>query len=859
LKRALNFTYFNRPHREIVFAAQHIYFAHISEVCGCPIKLSQETFDHLTHRIYDPARNHKLETSFFADAIDESIEALKPDFEAFISQNIWKQVSSFERIPQPTVAIVARHRGLRSSFQKFMEQHTADPSMAVSSLSLPEEDGDSTSTGDDADKKKDKRVGKKKELGADGEDSDRPLVKSEEIAPGLYSLTSGLWDFVVKAEKLRENHELDASHTSSSGGSGVHGDASFSSSSKDQGGAAAAAAAGQSSSSGTSGADAKSTTSTNDSDNAKRLYKKFKKLLPVTFNGEGSLSAFLLTTLDHAIMSIRQSSSFLSWIDTNEWQNIAFPFNVQQSIQRDGFMEIPTLAATLTGPLERICSMYFPESTASLQFLKEVLGYMLLFDDPAAATNKKTIKTSAKSIYQHYFVDPNASLKFPKEISEEIKASVGGLSSSKLTQHVFQKAGSWVYYRAVSTWFRDFQASQLWTVREYNNHSAQAVSVTDEFKRECLTGIPLDLEPTIDDVVTNPRLLQSFCEYLPQADGASFISFLTRSMSIHTSGKTFLSREEAEATITLLSSCIRQEVPAVAVLYREARTQLDASKSSSQAIATSPFDTATVMILRYLGNEYLENWIEDCHGDFEGIPWEPSPTIRCIMRIHEQLIARATSPEFVASLVTGGVGVGSEQLMSSAEASGATESGDGGLSATSESDTQSRRGIKKPAKKGGMGDSVTNLDGSQVGNETDSTKAMSQSSSAGLAPRIPKIEQTLQSTLMRQLFEEQVLQSGLSEREMEAWHEFTAFYTKYTSIKDDQFTERQEEMRKDAQEIFDKHWKLMRNSDYLRSRLSKTDDLITPFFFMEEESKMFAPFHAKFEGILRHAGWKSQN
>jgi len=104
-----------------------------------------------------------------------------------------------------------------------------------------------------------------------------------------------------------------------------------------------------------------------------------------------------------------------------------------------------------------------------------------------------------------------------------------------------------------------------------------------------------------------------------------------------------------------------------------------------------------------------------------------------------------------------------------------------------------------------------------------------------------------------------VLQTSLSEEEMDAWHAFSAFYARFTSLKDEQFTEEQEEMRKEAQEIFDNHWKLMRNSDYIRSRLSKTDDLITPFFFIEEESKMFAPFHAKFEGILRHAGWKPQN
>jgi len=204
------------------------------------------------------------------------------------------------------------------------------------------------------------------------------------------------------------------------------------------------------------------------------------------------------------------------------------------------------------------------------------------------------------------------------------------------------------------------------------------------------------------------------------------------------------------------------------------------------------------------------------------------------------------------------VGSGPDQLVTSSEASGSTEAGDTGLSASS--DPEAAKKGKRPKGKGvGDGSSITLPDGSQVGGEADGGNALSQSSVISIAPRIPKIEQTLQSTLLRQLFEEQVLQTSISGEELDAWHEFTAFYNKYTSMKDEQFIDEQENMHKEAQEIFDRHWKLMRNSDYLRSRLSKEDCYITPFFFLEEESKMFAAAHSKFEGILRHAGWKSQN
>jgi len=103
-----------------------------------------------------------------------------------------------------------------------------------------------------------------------------------------------------------------------------------------------------------------------------------------------------------------------------------------------------------------------------------------------------------------------------------------------------------------------------------------------------------------------------------------------------------------------------------------------------------------------------------------------------------------------------------------------------------------------------------------------------------------------------------VLANSLREEEMAAWKAFDGFFNKYSVLKDDQFADSQEAMHKDAQEIFDKHWKLMPHSDYIRSRIAK-GDFITHLFFLEEESKMFAAQHGKFEGILKHAGWKKQS
>lgn len=122
-------------------------------------------------------------------------------------------------------------------------------------------------------------------------------------------------------------------------------------------------------------------------------------------------------------------------------------------------------------------------------------------------------------------------------------------------------------------------------------------------------------------------------------------------------------------------------------------------------------------------------------------------------------------------------------------------------------------------------------------------------------PRIPTLEDTLDSALLREFFLRAFARMRLTEEEEALWDATSAFHKKYSHLVGDEVLEKQAEARKEARAIIDKHGALMRNPDKLRKQLD-TVKFVSHNLFREEELALFKRQHAAFETMLSKKGWQ---
>ena len=126
---------------------------------------------------------------------------------------------------------------------------------------------------------------------------------------------------------------------------------------------------------------------------------------------------------------------------------------------------------------------------------------------------------------------------------------------------------------------------------------------------------------------------------------------------------------------------------------------------------------------------------------------------------------------------------------------------------------------------------------------------------ATIVPKIPTLEDTLDSSLLREFFIKSFARMRLTEEEEALWDATSAFHKKYSHLAGNEVMAKQAEARKEAREIIDKHGSLMRDPAKLRQQIEGTK-FVSHNLFREEELALFKRQHTAFETMLAKKGWQ---
>jgi len=122
-------------------------------------------------------------------------------------------------------------------------------------------------------------------------------------------------------------------------------------------------------------------------------------------------------------------------------------------------------------------------------------------------------------------------------------------------------------------------------------------------------------------------------------------------------------------------------------------------------------------------------------------------------------------------------------------------------------------------------------------------------------PRVPTLDETMDSVLLRKIFEDYYLYPRLStDEERNLWRSLRDFAAAFSSISDEDFTTKQPEFRELAQHILDTYPSFLTKQPFLKSRLAN-NSIVTIRFFREEEKILYNKAHQSYESLLEKSGW----
>ena len=297
-----------------------------------------------------------------------------------------------------------------------------------------------------------------------------------------------------------------------------------------------------------------------------RLPKKSKQL---------SYRLHLSAQYDRLVSQWARTDIFMKWQKSKQWTDVPFkdPVTLRQSKNSAGFLEYPTLPATIVslftdphrsgnglGTLFRYI-MNYSSYPKDLDFMEAILKFRKKFSSDTV--DKDEMVEAASNIFNSFLVpvklaevsphspcpqflsnplccraspgnspysSPLIMSSSPPDVVEaplvnldpvlvnELRSILWSSAKTKVHVDMFRRAGTFVFYRAEQTWFRELRASFLWVNREYENAGEQTDRVSSYLGDFSVIESVTENQPQAflyDDIFENSSLYMKFTTLVP--------------------------------------------------------------------------------------------------------------------------------------------------------------------------------------------------------------------------------------------------------------------------------------------------------------------------------------------------------
>jgi len=590
---------------------------------------------------------------------------------------------------------------------------------------------------------------------------------------------------------------------------------------------------------------------------AKKVYRTFKKVIPVPHDSASTYAVFLVTALNSTVERCRKDEAFRKWIALKQYNGVDYLWNsVHQTMSTDGYAVPPTMACILSsGSMRSVLSMLVSGTSAakSLLFLGDLLEFEYLVRgvapgkglstkssiDSVEVSTKAEVIEEGKRIFKSYLEDTSKSGMYcdPSLIEEVKNAMKTATKSKKIRSDIFHRVGAFVFHRLERMVGREMRAGLAWTTKSYDNNCKRAREIDAMFDAKQLPdGVDFRLVPSVDDMLVNENLKKDFEAFIPkemcrvyEEYYAAYIKFI----------KLPLKQRDSKEVDNML-----MQMAAGATQFddlSESYKTLSKVLSGKSSVCDSPFNMWLFAITDRLISKFYQDWVNKRFSFWSKERW-----------------SLAKEANYNRLSVTYSAG--------DASTKGSTESKRGlGLFSRKKklTSTPSTKNLHSGSSKDSLMSSppMTNLNSARSSVEPGSSARSDTSGSEEVLPVtitfvIPTVLEALSSTYFRKMLQTYYLESHLMEDDMALWKKFSSFVDKYQPMTDADIESCQDEMRAAALEILDKHESFMKKGYFLRAHIQKKG-LITPAFFRDEEVNLIGRYYTGFEMLLRQRGWVS--
>ena len=584
MKHASLFPLLRRPPRETYLAASRIIWTYLCESSPSPVNLSAETLRGLTAVVWRKDGAALVKRTMFAEAYAEVQRMVEPLFAQWIASGEWVSLPFFHT-PPPTVAVVLRIPSLRARFEAFLKAREDQPAPLCDAARLDSRIYRFTAELSDIVAAAAKPGTSKK----DAERSARHYIRAHraELAalPGMDEVELPA-PFRHKKSKTRV---ADAEETSADAGAGA--------------GAGSA-----------SGSAAALPSATGEGEERGK--------------GDVTCLGYVTEAVDVLTEELTERDSFESFLESKSWDPLeVLGASLQQSHDKDGYTEYPTLAAILLSPTYGpliIGNYKGSEKYDQLHFLIQAHEFYAHHNlsRKLRSSERREMVAEARAIYSAY-VSKNQ-IGLPKTLKNEVAVLVHSSVPGKVTPLLFQRAGAWLYNVIARSWIRETTALLLWVDHDFDNHAPAVVEMEQLFDIAHIPGVDLKLVPHPDDVVANPDLWASFTKFVPQSEFHTRCLEFVRAVAAVTSGDSTAGTTSAGAAAAVGSlmdqlKAIVKDVPDLAPMQAEIEEHMRDLSTFNPAA----FGMPRRLVLRILLEQHYAAWTAKCKSAYRKGTWTP--------------------------------------------------------------------------------------------------------------------------------------------------------------------------------------------------------------------------------------------
>lgn len=875
MKHASLFPLLRRPLRETYLAASRIIWTYLCESSPSPVNLSAETLRGLTAVVWRKDGATLVKQNMFAEAYAEVQRMIEPLFGQWLASGEWVSLPFFHT-PPPTVAVVLRIPSLRARFEAFLKAR---------------------------------------------EDQPAPLCDAARLDSRIYRYTAELSDIVAAAAKpgtSRKEAERTARHYIRAHRAELvalpsmdeielpaqfqHKKSKARVADADEADAGSASA----SASGSAAALPSATAAGEGNDDKDKDKDKGKGM---------TCLGYVTEAVDVLTEELTERDSFESFLESKSWDPLeVLGASLQQSHDKDGYTEYPTLAAILLSPTYGpliIGNYKGSEKYDQLHFLIQAHEFYAHHNlaRKMRSSERREMVAEARAIYSTY-VSKNQ-IGLPKALKNEVAVLVHSSVPGKVTPLLFQRAGAWLYNVIARSWIRETTALLLWADHDFDNHAPAVVEMEQLFDIAHIPGVDLKLVPHPDDVVANPDLWASFTKFVPASDfNARCLDFVR---AVATVTNSCASTAAVSGLMDQLKAIVK-DVPDLAPMQAEIEEHMHDLGTFNPAA----FGMPRRLVLRLLLEQHYTAWTAKCKSAYRKGAWTPVavPTFVGNDAITGTSTLQATG---VTTLVAGkmqspgGSGSGKDRkrwgglgvlARVKADLTGSGSSG-GSSSGTSSSGCGNNDfgasprvpPFRTPAGNSGGSSGPTRVlspslsaspvvgrlpqcppvecVGAKTRRDSYEDVMLSPSGNAPLSPvgmqltlpstvarsvptialEVPTLQETLCSTHLRRLFYTTFLDLRLGDDERAVWTALSRFHASFVCLTDAEVASRQGDIRAAAQKVLDECGDRLPEHDTLAQCVADPRFVLTARFFCNAECKLYTRFHNSYQSFLLTNHW----